>query len=574
VRGQSVATGQYVAEARPGGREAWAHLRGYVAALLLRVGVASASPFLAYLCYRAWVERAVWLVALYSLSLAILLLAAFWRGATHRAQSSVLLAVVYGLALVTQLRGGSAGQGQVFLVAGIALATLLLGRGAGLALLLASIVLLIIGSRFWAGGALSLAGEHLDNEASRYAWATDALLLAAVGGTLTFAVDYVVTGLVAALDAMERRTSRLERQDEVLGREREELERENVLLSRRSDKLRTSASVALGIAPGVGEQELLERAARLTSERFGFYHVGIFVLDPTGEWAELRAASSEGGRRMLARRHRLRVGQEGLIGYVTARGEARITVDADVDALYYENPDLPETRSEAAVPLRYQGRVIGALDIQEPSRGAFQDEDIIAIQVLGDLIAAALKSAQLIETLQEGVAAERRSYAELSTRAWLERARATRDIGYRYEQGRVSRLTRPGTDGEPGSPEGGLVQGKQTWPLGVRGRLIGSVEAHKDAEQGEWSPAERELMQTVIEQLGAALESARLYEDARFRASGDRLVAEVTGRIRETLDLDTVLRTVADEIYDALELDEIVVHLVPPAGGEDLGSEG
>lgn len=562
MQGRLAAAQRRATKPRPGAPEARSRLRGYVGRLLLRVGVLSLVPFFVYLCYRAWSAGVVWLVGLYLLSLAVLFLVALWREAGHRVQSGALLIVVYGLTLAMDLRGEGMGQGKVFLVAGTVLATLLLGRRAGLISLLIGFVLLVVGSKPWIEGRVLYS-----------VWFGDALTLGIVGGTLMFAVDHVVTGLATGMGETERRVTRLEAQYDALLREREELEQQSTLLEKRIERLHTATGVALDIGLGQ-EEELLNRAARLTSERFGFFHVGIFVLDPTGEWAELRAASSVGGKRMLARRHRLRVGQEGLIGYVTAHGEPHITANVSADPLYYENPDLPETKSEIAVPLRFQGRIVGALDIQERLPDAFRDEDVAAVQALADLIAAVQESARLVGQLQQSVAAERRSYAQLSAQAWLERARATRDIGYRYEQGRVVRLMEAGVQAEGGGREEAAASGKRSWPLGVRGRSIGSVEAHKHVEQGEWSLAERELMQTVVEQLGAALESARLYEDAQLRASGDRLVADVTGRIRETLDLDTVLRTVAEEVYDALELDEIVVHLVPSDLGKNLRSEG
>jgi GAF domain-containing protein len=563
VEGLSPAAQQYTTQGRLGAEERYGQLCGPVALLLTRVGAVSVSPLLVYLCYRAWIRGSAWPIAAYLLALSAVLFAAFRGGVSYRARSAVLLVVLNGLALIAYFREQSVGQAQVFLVTGTALATLLLGRRAGLVSLLAGVLL-----------SLSARWVTMGSEGSRIAWAQDTLSLAAMGGTLVFAVDHVVAGLTAAASGSERRAGRLRVQRGDLVREREELEQRVALLARQNEWLRATASVALDVDPRLEEGELLERAARLTSEQFGFFHVGIFVLDPTGEWAELRAASSEGGKRMLARRHRLRLGQEGLIGHVTARGEPRISADVDADALYYENPDLPETRSELAVPLRHEGHVIGAFDIQQRTPDAFHDEDVVAIQMLADLVAAALGSAGAIAQLRQSAAAERRSHGQLSAQAWAKRARTSEAVGYRYDQGSVSQLVGLRTEASEDGQEGVMEAEKQAWPLGVHGRLVGSVEAHKYAEQGEWSSGERELMQTVVEQLGAALENARLYEEAQFRASGDRLVADVTGRIRETLQLDTVMRTVAEEVYHALGLDEIVVHLVPPDAATDPRGEG
>jgi GAF domain-containing protein len=213
--------------------------------------------------------------------------------------------------------------------------------------------------------------------------------------------------------------------------------------------------------------------------------------------------------------------------------------------------------------MRHEARVIGVLDVQQAVPGAFGEGDVTAVQALADLVAAMYRDGQLFRQLQQSVVAERRAYAELSARAWLERARLAEEVSYRYENGRVRRLTTRGSGG-PIRSAGQSLQ--QAWPLSIRGRFAGLVEAQKPADQGDWTDAERQFIETVIEQLGPALENARLLEDAQSRAARDRLLADVTARTRETLDLDTVLRTAADEIYAALGLQEVVIQLIPSSG--------
>jgi GAF domain-containing protein len=98
-------------------------------------------------------------------------------------------------------------------------------------------------------------------------------------------------------------------------------------------------------------------------------------------------------------------------------------------------------------------------------------------------------------------------------------------------------------------------------PISVRGKTIGVLDIHKSGEAGEWTPEEMSLVERVSDQLGVALESARLYQDTQRRAAREQLTGEVTARMRETLDVETVLKTAADEMYQALGLDEIVIRL-------------
>jgi GAF domain-containing protein len=258
---------------------------------------------------------------------------------------------------------------------------------------------------------------------------------------------------------------------------------------------------------------------------------------------------------------------------VAGSGEPHVAPHVSDDATYYENPDLPETRSEIAVPMRDQGRLIGVLDIQQTSPGAFGSGDLVAVQALGDLVAAMHRNGRLVRQLQQSMAAERRAYAELSAQAWLERARTTEEIGFRYEGGAVRRLAGARTREEVHAEDVGTPPLGQVWPLSIRGRSAGVVKARKAADQGGWTDAELEFVETVIEQLSPALESARLHEDTESRAARDRLLADVAAHTRETLELDTVLSTAADDIYAALGLAEVVIHLVPPSREEAMPGE-
>jgi GAF domain-containing protein/HAMP domain-containing protein len=338
-------------------------------------------------------------------------------------------------------------------------------------------------------------------------------------------------------------------------------------LQRRSRQLEAAIQVAREAATTLDLGELLPRVVALISERFGWYHTGIFLLDPTGTWAELQAASSEGGKQMLVRGHRLRVGHEGIVGYVTGQGEPRIALDVGTSAVFLDNPDLPTTRSELALPLRARGEITGALDVQSREPEAFTEEDVTVLQTLADQVALAISNARLFQQVQESLAAERRAYETVSREAWQALFRARPGLSRRYDPHGI--LPSDGgwrTEMKLAVRSGESVAGEDrrtlAIPLKVRGQVIGVLDAHKPAEAGEWTAAEVALLEPLVDQLGVALDSARLYQDTRRRAARERRLAEVTARMRETLDVETVLKTAADEIYQALGLDEVVVRLV------------
>jgi putative methionine-R-sulfoxide reductase with GAF domain len=173
---------------------------------------------------------------------------------------------------------------------------------------------------------------------------------------------------------------------------------------RRADLLQASAQVSRAVAQIRDLDQLLSQVTQLISRHFGFYHAGIFLTDDTGRYAVLRAANSSGGQRMLARQHRLGVGSEGIVGYVTGTGQPRIALDVGADATYFDNPDLPDTRSEMALPLRTGGALIGALDVQSTTVRAFDQEDVAVLTLMADQIATAIENARLFEQAQAALA--------------------------------------------------------------------------------------------------------------------------------------------------------------------------
>jgi len=212
-------------------------------------------------------------------------------------------------------------------------------------------------------------------------------------GTLGTAFNSMTKQLKDLVDTLENRVRERTRQ----------LASQNEALQFRSRQLQTVADVARSIVSTREVDSLLNQVTRLVSERFGFYHAGIFLLDEDGEYAVLRAANSPGGKRMLDRQHKLKVGQIGIVGYVTGSGEPRIATDVGEDAVYFNNPDLPETRSEMALPLKLGGSIIGALDVQSKESDAFGEDDVALFTTLADQISVAIENANAYEISQQTV---------------------------------------------------------------------------------------------------------------------------------------------------------------------------
>ncbi|RLC64326.1 MAG: hypothetical protein DRI80_01675 [Chloroflexota bacterium] len=350
-------------------------------------------------------------------------------------------------------------------------------------------------------------------------------------------------------------------------------------LERRSVQLEAAAQVAREAAAIRDMDQLLDATVHLISERFGFYHAGIFLLDEPGEYAVLQAASSEGGRRMLERGHKLKVGEVGIVGYVAGTGQPRVALDVGEDAVFFDNPDLPETRSEMALPLRVRERVIGVLDVQSTQEAAFSDEDVAILATMADQLALAIENARLLEESQRALRELEALYGRRAWEAWRERT-ARRPTAYRYtgvevEPAPPSFVLERGS--LPLSDEPAVLQegdGRQlVAPIRLRGQTLGSIVLRRDPEEEPWSPEEVALMEEVSTQIALALENARLLEETQRRAEREHLVREITARVRASMDMDTILETAVRELGRALGTDRAFVRLSTGMSVQEAGSE-
>ena len=337
-------------------------------------------------------------------------------------------------------------------------------------------------------------------------------------------------------------------------------------LERRAVQLRAAAEVGNAAAASRDLDLLLSEGTRLLSVRFGFYHVGIFLKDETGRYAILRAANSEGGERMLKRGHKLEIGQVGIVGNVTESGRARIALDVGSDAVYFDNPDLPQTRSEMALPLKAADRVLGALDIQSTEPQAFKQDDIEVLQVVADQLAVAIENSRLLAESRAAVETVRRAYGEVSLQAWKRRLEGNPLAFISDDRGNVVEI---GTkhwlaEEQQAIRDGTLTKSKDEKTLYVpmlqRGQAIGVIKLVKH-NQSRWSDNELELARTLASQLSDSLETARLYEEAQNRAQRERTITEVSRKISSVYNVDDILRSMTEELGKMFDDSEVVVQL-------------
>jgi len=321
------------------------------------------------------------------------------------------------------------------------------------------------------------------------------------------------------------------------------------------------------------------------------YHVQIFLIDDARQNARLAASTGDVGQVLLARGHQLAVGSMSVIGRVTSRGEVVVARSGSTDSVHKRNEFLPETVVEAALPLRSGDRVIGALDLQSKVPDAFFESDIPIFQALADNIAVAIDNARLLENaearvrenqalneqLRQNLVDIQRLNLQLTERSWrdylvkVERQNLSVDLN----NDQIMDLTQVTPTLNEAIQTNRVVQhiiggaSLVAIPIAVRGLVIGAFEFELDGEQA-LDTEDLEMMQTVSERLGLALESSRLFEENRRTAQREAVVNEIGSRITASNSVNSVLNEAARSIQNTLGANRVAIRLgTPPGNGHD-----
>jgi len=343
----------------------------------------------------------------------------------------------------------------------------------------------------------------------------------------------------------------------------QELERRSRYLEATTEVMRTAATV-------LDLEALIQQIVDAIRQQFALYYVGLFLVDEQGQWAVLQAGTGDAGQILMARGHRQRVG-EGMVGWCIAHAEPRVARQVEQDVVRLATPELPDTQWEAALPLRSRGRVLGALTVQHTSAAGFDQETVRVLQTMADQVAVAIDNARLFAERQAALDAVQRAYGELSQQAWQRILQTQPDLGFRSSEEGISRaadLWRP--EMEQALRLGKTVRGRDSEaaerytlavPIRVRGQVIGVLDTYKPVEAGEWTAEEIALMEAIADQLDAALESARLYQDTQRRAAREEAIRYVTERMRRAVEVETILQNTVTELAAVLRVPRAYVRL-------------
>jgi GAF domain-containing protein len=350
-----------------------------------------------------------------------------------------------------------------------------------------------------------------------------------------------------------------------------ELSESNEQLRQRAAQLQAVSDVARATASLQGLDELLPAMTRLISEQFGYYHVGIFLLDENRETAILRAASSAGGQRLLAQDFKLKVDGGSMVGHAVIFGKARVASQAASDPLYSANPELPETRSEVALPLIAANRTIGVLDAQAREPVDFDQATLDVLATLAYQVAVAIENARLFGETRSALAEAQDAYQQFIGQAWSRFTQSQSLIGYRSDGGRAARITEMVdtpevisalTTGDVSGGESSAKPGEAlAVPVRLRDQVIGVLRIQSKDPTRQWSADDLAIARAAADRAALALENARLLADSQKRASKEKIISEATAHISSALNVENILHTTTNELARALGSADIVLQL-------------
>ena len=449
--------------------------------------------------------------------------------AEYRLQLLALLLIVYALGLAELLNTGKPSNAIFYFLVCIVFATMIWSLLAGAATAVLTLLTLGIAAILLQLDALGVSGP-LAQPAQLAEWIRSIVAILLAG----FAI-------IAAFQQLELEFGHTE---EKVSDGLAALQAERSSLEQRVDArtLQWRAVLEVGRAASAihDPEQLTGEVVDLISDQFGFYYAAIFVLNEAGDRAELHSATGEAGRLLKENRHSLPVGGRSMVGTAISSRQARVALDTDAEAVRFANPLLPYTRSEIAVPMIIGDRVLGALDVQSTSPGAFGPAEIDTLQGMANQVAIAFENARLYQEAHgslEELQAIQRQYVVSAWQPLTDR----KDLEYSLGD---EELTSSSTEIHV--------------PLALRDQIIGAINL---ASETDWTPEQRNLVEAIATQTALALENARLVEATQSTAQREHLLADITGKVWSSTTRDAILRTALSELGLALGAERATIEL-------------
>jgi GAF domain-containing protein len=311
-------------------------------------------------------------------------------------------------------------------------------------------------------------------------------------------------------------------------------------VAERTRQLTATNEVGRVAATSLDPEQLLERIIPLFHEQFGYYFAAIYLLDPSGKWAELREATGEAGKVLKQNHHRLEVAGKSMVGTAIRERTPRIAQNTSQEKQRFENPLLPYTRSEVALPLMVGERVLGALNVQSTREADFGPQVIETMKSMAGQVALTLENARLYQEAQHIIKEMRAVQKQYLLEGWSGFSEESKKLEYHLGDDMAENAR------------------KLEIPISLRDQVLGQIQLEG---QDEWTPDQQSLVDAVATQAAIALENARLVSESRQIALRERMAAEISSKIWTSATIDSVLQTAVKELGRRLDASTATVEL-------------
>ncbi len=464
----------------------------------------------------------------------------------HRIRLAGFLLVGYAVAVTAFTRGGLVGDGRLYLMIlpllTLALSDLRMGLAMGVLSLLIHLAFLLFAQMGWLPQWVVVRENPMD-----------------LGDWLTATAVFLMllAGLLAVVGLSNRSLTRALRSAQQSARERAAaynmLEGQTRELERRARWLEVATLVAREAGALVEPDVLLSRAAEEMARRLDLEEVVFYTVGPQGE---LVARAMVESRRIVPRG--ALPPDQSLIVQEAFRSNSVLA--GWVGNLY-----------EVALPMRLPERVVGMMVARFPTEVRLDGPEVTVLELIADQLAIALENHRLFSETQASLRELEALYRRYTTQAWERFVREAPEsvrlwtgpeevpqgVWQRlFEQARAS-----------GSAAMGVEDSRHLLavPVKLRGVAVGVLGFHREQEAGPWRPEEVAMAEAAAERLALAVENARLLEEAQRRAVREQRVAEISTRLRASLDPDTILKTTARELGQALRARWVAVEVTGPS---------
>ncbi len=345
----------------------------------------------------------------------------------------------------------------------------------------------------------------------------------------------------------------------ILEQEHRRLTQREHLLRRRVRQIQAASEIVNTLGSITEPEKLMHEVVNQIQRHFGLYYVGIFLVDEDFEFALLRAGSGEAGERMVGEGYRLPLGGASMIAWAITHQEPRVSLNVKQEPMHYENPYLPYTRSELALPLIARGEVLGAMTIQSDRPNAFDEEDIRTLQTLANSVALALSNALILQRLQSQLREIEALQQRLLGRTWGE---LSQGLIVRREAASLHLMSSP-------TPEAG-EQEPLVLPIRLYNQTIGEVRI---VNLRPWREGEAELLEGLVALLTNHLMVARLLDEVQQYAQREEVQNRLTSRFASALDFDLLVRSALEGLSDEFQVQEAWL-LLDVFAGEEASASG